>query len=91
MQFSDHLRELELFDEICRREHQEIELCDARPSALGGSFKKMNMTQIEYYLNFCENTKKRKHELRKLVGWWKYYFVYTFKFINNYNAYYYNR
>lgn len=84
-------KETELYLTICYRIHREIDLVDARPSIMGGSFKRMNLSQIQYYLNYTENTKKRKQELRKLVGFWKYYFYYTHKFISAYNAYYYTR
>jgi hypothetical protein len=80
-----------LFLEICSRQDREIELSDARPSILGGSFKSMSMSQIEYYLNYSKNTDSLKRQLRKEVGLFRYYFVYTFKFINAYNSYYYTR
>ncbi len=82
-------QENKLYYEICVRQCREIELLDAQPSALGGSYKELNSAQRDYYLMYSENTAKRKKELRKLVGFWKYYFVYTFKFINNYNFHYY--
>ena len=84
-------KERQLYYIIYNRINREIELCDARPSALGGSFKRMDMFQIEDYLNYCKNTARFKNELRKEVGLFKYYFYYTFKFINCYNSHYYLR
>jgi len=85
-------KETELFYEICSREREEISLSDARPSMLGGSFKQMNnLSEMKYYLDYCNETTRLKKELRKEVGWVKYYFCYMFKFINSYNSHYYWR
>jgi hypothetical protein len=83
--------ERHLFNTICERQAREIELIDARPSMLGGSFRRMNMSQTQYYLTYSKNTAKKKRELRQLAGFFKYYFYYTYKLITAYNAYYYTR
>ena len=85
------LKETELFLEICERERKEIDFTDHRPSMFGSTFKKMNLSQMEYYLNYTKNTAKKKKEFRKMVGWFRYYFVYSFKFLNSYNAHFYTR
>ena len=85
-------KENSLFLEICQREWREIDMIDASPTRFGNmSFRRMNMGETEYYLNYSAETKRLKKDLRKEAGWLKYYFVYTFKFVNNFNAHYYTR
>lgn len=91
MSLSKQIRIDELFDEICRRERREIELSDHRPGFIVMTHKRMNLSQMQYYLQFTKNTKKRKKELRKLVGLYRYYFKYVPKLVSNYNKYFYSR
>lgn len=82
----------ELFHYICELQETAIQLCDARPSALGGTFKRMKtLEEMQRYLAVENQISKLKKVFRKEVGWWKYYTSYIFKFTNAYNAYYYTR
>lgn len=80
-----------LYYKICDLQDLAIELCDARPSMLGGSFKRLNLEEMQRYLAVEDQISTLKRQLRSEVGWWKYYTKYFNKFITAYNSTYYTR